>query len=364
MYQVNDDKGAPLDAHFDLDGGEVVFHSRGGTKGAASSRNTDYGLALRLVLDRIIKSGVSIERISVDSTRTRHLPVEARTIFTSQDSQTDALAVFGVLSSRMKEVGRAVTARPSGGNSTKALRLTLASQVQQGELVKLLGARPVKPRNRARIPAREFAAVTAEHIRLAVDDLLDGFTDHPFHESTYYDLLVDGEDRLDPKAVFGLAATRALGFQVLPEHFNGGLGTTCFLALDAAGYDIVPKGHPWPKLDVVPSSVEDLEFLEGSRRLIQHLKAERSRGLARAKKAEFQRVHGRLFCERCGVEPAVIYGLPHGDACIEVHHNDKAIGDMEGEHATKLSEVQCLCANCHRVVHSEIRASKRRSTSC
>ncbi len=42
--------------------------------------------------------------------------------------------------------------------------------------------------------------------------------------------------------MFGLAATEALGFTVQPRHFSGGLGTICFLALERAGYSVVPKG--------------------------------------------------------------------------------------------------------------------------
>ena len=45
----------------------------------------------------------------------------------------------------------------------------------------------------------------------------------------------DDGDRLPPKAVFGLAATRALGFEVRPEHFSAGHSQSCFRILRRAG---------------------------------------------------------------------------------------------------------------------------------
>ena len=41
-YQVSNSAGEPIDAHFEVEGSEIVFHSRGGTKGSKNARNTDY----------------------------------------------------------------------------------------------------------------------------------------------------------------------------------------------------------------------------------------------------------------------------------------------------------------------------------
>ena len=47
-----------------------------------------------------------------------------------------------------------------------------------------------------------------------------------------------------------------------------------------------------------------------------------------------------------------------GPACIEVHHQAVQVENMAEAHQTKLEDLQCLCANCHRVEH---RLLKQRS---
>ncbi|MFK5664415.1 hypothetical protein ACI2OW_00705 [Pseudomonas shirazica] len=107
------------------------------------------------------------------------------------------------------------------------------------------------------------------------------------------------------------------------------------------------EGHP------VPS--DDHSWTEGQPKLVEHLRRERARGAAQAKKDLFRRVHGRLFCERCMMDPVQIYGHEYGEACIEVHHREVRVSAMTADHRTSLSDLQCLCANCHRVVHRELR---------
>ncbi len=111
-----------------------------------------------------------------------------------------------------------------------------------------------------RLPATELRKVTAEQIWNAVQKLSAGLKDHACKESTAYDLIADM--RLDPKAVFGVAATEALGFEVLPGHFSGGVGRPCFRALQEAGYFILPKGEV-PTALPVPLPPEDREWVEG-----------------------------------------------------------------------------------------------------
>jgi 5-methylcytosine-specific restriction protein A len=52
IHQVLDDDGHALDAHLEIDGSDVVFHSRGGTKGK-DAQNVGYSSGLRLLLQRI-----------------------------------------------------------------------------------------------------------------------------------------------------------------------------------------------------------------------------------------------------------------------------------------------------------------------
>ena len=209
-------------------------------------------------------------------------------------------------------------------------------------------------RSQQRLPAELLNRVDAQHVWNAVQDLLADPEAHPFGESTDFDLIVDDGVRLPPKAVFGLAATEALGFPVLPIHFTGGLGTLSFRALTEAGFQVVPKGEV-VRTPSVPTSDEDRDWTEGRPQLVQHLKKERARGLSRAKKASFIRENGRLFCERCEMDPVAAFGPDVGETCIEVHHRKTQVAKMGETHRTRLEDVQCLCANCHRVVHALLR---------
>ena len=212
-------------------------------------------------------------------------------------------------------------------------------------------------RSAERLPAELLRKVTAEHVWNAVERLRDPTFKHAFGPSTDFDLVTETGERFPPKAVFGVAASEALSFKVLPKHFSGGEGTICFKVLDEAGYDIVPKNQTVQAIDIPPST-EDRLWTEGKPRLIAHLRRERASGLAQAKKDWFLRTHGRLTCEKCGMDPVEVYGGLHGTACIEVHHQAVQVENMAEAHQTKLEDLQCLCANCHRVEH---RLLKQRS---
>jgi 5-methylcytosine-specific restriction protein A len=204
-----------------------------------------------------------------------------------------------------------------------------------------------------RLPAELLARVTSLHLWNAIQQLVGSTAHHSFGDSIDFDVLLDDGTRLPPKAVFGVAATEALGFEVLPRHFSGGIGTPCFRALEAAGYQIVRKDDAG-LADADAAVVE--EWTEGGKRLVKHLRAERFRGIAAAKKTQFKAENeGRLFCERCKLDPTTCYPPELGDAAIEVHHHATAIADMPVGHKTRLADLKVLCANCHRVTHRELR---------
>jgi hypothetical protein len=358
-YQVCDDDGTPLDAHYDIDGDTIVFHARGGTKGSANALNTDYSLALNVLVGRISQSEVAITDAWVDSSRTQNLSIEERRILSANDLSLGVDAICAALSSRMKDVGRKPNAKPSGGNSTKRIRIQLSEAVSVSKLNQILGGLKTDKdtRSRERLPTSELGKVGEDHIWRAVQKLLGGYSDHGFSLSTDYDLITDDGERLDPKAVFGVAASEALGFKVLPRHFTGGVGTLCFRTLSGAGYSIVEKGSVPKASEPIPPTASDLEWAEGKAKVVTHLKKERGRGLSKAKKADFIIEHGRLFCERCEMDPVSVYGEDYGEACIEVHHHEVGVEDMPEGHRTKLSDLKCLCANCHRIVHRELSAA-------
>ncbi|WP_395393753.1 hypothetical protein WBP07_01445 [Novosphingobium sp. BL-8A] len=200
-----------------------------------------------------------------------------------------------------------------------------------------------------------FQPLTAQHLLRAAERVAAGYSQHRFGPSTEYDLLFDGH-HLPPKAVFGVAATEALGFEVGPENFSAGDNTLCFRVLRANGYRIVRKGEADP-ISLFELSDEDRVWAEGRPRLVTHIRRERSTGLAAAKRDQFRALHGRLYCERCGMDPVKTFGSDLGEACIEIHHRDTHLAEMTDGHRTKLDELQCLCANCHRVTHRELKAT-------
>lgn len=105
----------------------------------------------------------------------------------------------------------------------------------------------------------------------------------------------------------------------------------------------------------------DREWREGGTKLKSHLKRERAPGLAKAKKAQYRRTHGRLTCENCGLDPVTCYGTEEAETCIEVHHSTMQVSQMSEGHKTTLNDLQCLCANCHRLAHRTVRVQKKES---
>ena len=125
-------------------------------------------------------------------------------------------------------------------------------------------------------------------------------------------------------------------------------------ALEAAGWQVVSKGEAAKDHDAEGDDAEK-RWPKGEERRRSHLKRERHPGVARAKKAEQRRLHGRLFCEQCKMDPAEVFGWPDGEACIEVHHRGTEVANMQPGHLTKLADLECLCANCHRIRHRQMR---------
>lgn len=102
-------------------------------------------------------------------------------------------------------------------------------------------------------------------------------------------------------------------------------------------------------------SSADLYWTEGDFRLVSHLRRERASGLSAAKKTAFVKEHGKLYCEKCQFDPVAAYEDEAASACIEVHHSAVAVSKMTSGHETRLVDLQCLCANCHRFVHANLK---------
>lgn len=108
----------------------------------------------------------------------------------------------------------------------------------------------------------------------------------------------------------------------------------------------------WPDLAGAALPDVDLEefgVTEGRARLVTHLRYERSRTLAEAKRRDVLARTGRLACEACGFDFSAAYG-PLGAGFCEVHHT-RAVADGGPERRTTLRDLAVLCSNCHRVMH-------------
>lgn len=353
-YQVIDDAGAPIDAHLDIEADAVVFHSRGGSRGRPGSRNLDYGPGLRLLLARSLKAGLPLVGAWLDSDEVRHLPLSDRSICDEPDLTAPTDALFRTLSSRMQMFGKPPNA-PYSGSRVKKIRLRFRGVGEEEKFAAALGVRrTTEPtRSRGRLPARDLDMVTAEHVWEAVERLKHDPAGHAFGDSRDYDLVADDIVRLPPKAVFGLAANLALGREIGPDDFTGGAASKCHRTLLAAGFEIIARGAASTRA-LPPISDEDRAWSEGQPRRVAHMRRERAAGLARAKKQAFVREHGRLYCERCTLDPVAEFGSA-GEACIEVHHRTTSIAQMGEGARTRLEDVECLCANCHRLVHALLR---------
>ena len=354
-FQFHDDSGEPIDAHFEVQSEKLILHSRGGTINSANARNTEYGSALRLLLERIEHSDLILAGVWVDSSVARKLQIPRRQIFFPEDTGISPEELFKRLSKRMAAVGRDSDVARGRGTSTKRMRFAFRGSPSDERIMRVAGwvERRARSNQDGRLPGATFDRVSEDHIWRAVERLVAGQVRHSFGESTDYDVITDDGFRLPPKAVFGVAASDALGFQLGPRDFTGGLNTRCFKAITKAGYRIVRKGDDVPP-DDGPRDPEERMWLEGKPILVTHLRRERAQGLARAKKRAFRREKGRLSCERCGLDPEDVYDSDVGEACIEVHHM-QPLGAGSPDRQTKLEDLMCVCANCHRIIHYELR---------
>lgn len=353
-FRIADDNGLTLDANVLLEPSAIIVLSRGGTAGSGNSQNQDYPSALRLILQRLRAYGRAITGAWVDSVPAQALPLPERQIYFSEDATEDAKTLFSLFGKRMEQVAKAPGSIPNKGNRNKRLRIEVAT-ASIGELASVIGAKADAdvPRSALRLPASDLRKVTETEIWSAIDRLRMGTVEHGFDEPLEYQLVTDDGALLPPKAVFGLAASEALGFPVRPVNFTGGVGTVCFEMLEGAGWSIVRKGIKGTGAASAPEP-DEREWAEGDERRLAHIRRERHPGVARAKKAQMRQLHGKLFCEDCGLDPVAQFG-EDGEACIEVHHRATEVAQMAPGHATKLADVECLCSNCHRVRHRRMK---------
>lgn len=365
---ILDDSGRVLNAQVEVEGNIITFHSRSG--GGDQARNPDYRPALELILTRLSTARAD-PAIYLDSMPVQHIPLEQRRL--------DKMKLAGSPAQRFNILLRAMNADSSSNGAYRRLRLEVPG-LAGPKLVRTISGNPSPSLPYERLPHEFLRRVTPAHVHVAVERFLSG-DPHNFADSREFDLIVPGGGRLPPKAVFALALEQALGSKIYPVHFTGGLATPCFNILEQAGYLIVRKDDaavgmgeteagkaPAPgqhrphapttdqvdeALNGMPVTSEERSWIEGNLKMASHMRRERAPGLAKAKRAAFVAEHGKLFCERCKMDPLALYG-GSGEACIEVHHAKMQVAGMEEGHETNLNDLECLCANCHRVLHREL----------
>lgn len=129
---MTDDRGRVLDAEYsvepDGDHVAVILESMSGRADGRPPRNTDYRLALELLLRRLKERRAVIEAAVVDSRRTQLLPASSRSLISERVRLVDVPDLHSLrrrLTNAQTTVGQAPDARRPG-NSTKRIRLRLS----------------------------------------------------------------------------------------------------------------------------------------------------------------------------------------------------------------------------------------------
>lgn len=344
-----------MDAHLDIEGSEFVFHSRGGTRDKGTATNLDYGPAMRLLFGRLVDNGLSISGAWLETSRTVHLPRAERQMFGPDDVGTYPADWFTLITSRAQLFGRRQGAKP-GGSRVKKVRIAVWGLAEGTDLVDVLGVRKLEGRRSAghRSPL-DLDAIPADQVWMAVQQIATSSGATPPSKRAF-DLVTEDGRRLDPASVLDLAARQTLGGELGEDALGELSESEIARRLAAFGHMLVPQGEA-VSTDALPVTADDREWCEGEPKRVNHLRRERAPGLAKAKKSAFLRKHGRLFCERCELDPIEWFGSELGQACIEVHHRRTFVSRMADGHVTVLEDLQCLCANCHRIVHAEMRVA-------
>jgi hypothetical protein len=103
-----------------------------------------------------------------------------------------------------------------------------------------------------------------------------------------------------------------------------------------------------PKTDLE----EDITGKEGRILTRVHAYKERDKKFAaRAKKYYKIKNGGNLWCVACDLKPELQYN-DRGERCIEAHHKIP-IEELQPDSIVRVDDVAMVCANCHRVIHSQ-----------
>ncbi|MBB3953391.1 HNH endonuclease [Novosphingobium sediminicola] len=381
IFRIFDFAGNKIDANVEIDDRAVILHSRGGATKGQPPRNTEYSQALRLIVAGLMKGPQQIERVLIDSEKARSSfpDPDLRVLLTRQEiaALSEPDSVVAEIGKRAKAFNQAPGTK--GGNSTKQVRIE--TDRLHSSLISDLNLRihnsstptsnTAHSKRNMRLPSDQQRRVQPKHIHQAVAGLLAGKDAPNFDPSRDYDLVTADGDLLAPKKVFGRALEIAgVVIEATPYHFRAGWGQPSFELLQAAGYAIIDKADAQTEakrrkrakaekaeIDRAAATVsidnEERSWIEGDKRMATHLRVERQRNsdASNQKRAAIRAANdGRLACEHCDTDWYAIYGDKIADAVFDVHHTIP-LSKMDQGHKTKISDLLCLCANCHRAEH-------------
>jgi hypothetical protein len=211
---ARDNSGQRLNAEFDVEvhdsGAFITFHARYGTRGSGREVNIDYLRALEVVLARLGSLSAIITAIEVDSRVARDLALEKRLLALPYPLRltidTDADRLRRDITEAQRKVARDAKARPTGGNNSKRIRISLTfptridfnglQRALTGELRTMVGgaggalARPATPSSF--VPYREAVPATvspAEEFSVDSESVERALAGHAFVQNALADHL-------------------------------------------------------------------------------------------------------------------------------------------------------------------------------
>nr|WP_312990642.1 hypothetical protein [Brevundimonas diminuta] len=226
---IFDTVGDMLDAKVEIDGTDIILHSRSGA--GERARNPDYRRALEAILARLAAEEIKPE-VFLDSAPARQKrPLESdRCLARGRDLTGDTGEQADFL------IRRSNAGSESHG-AWRRLRLR-PPQMPAYAMASILDGTVEK--RREGLAAAQLKLVERRHVEAAVAELRgDAERYTRFGAPTGYWLLTDeGKLALPPKKVFGIALAEALQTYVGPNDFSS--GDTIFRILAGHGFDVVP----------------------------------------------------------------------------------------------------------------------------
>ena len=97
------------------------------------------------------------------------------------------------------------------------------------------------------------------------------------------------------------------------------------------------------------SESQDINAIEGGRKLVVHLRVERDHGIAREAVRRHVRDTGPV-CKLCVLDFSRRYLMGAGEHCLEAHHK-LPLSLRLAASRTNLEDFLVVCPSCHRVIH-------------